>query len=226
MHLRWVTTPHELRASDLVILPGSKATIPDLLWLHQRRIGERVRWLATYGTPVLGICAGYQMLGNSVRDLDRVESEHVCAAGLQLLPIETELGGAKRLARVHGHGHEVARGIWSALSGVRVAGDEIHVGRTSTLSPGVTPLFDLDAGQDGSVSDDGLVAGSYLHGILEQPDIRRAVLHAIAFTRGFSWAPAQPSDIDPYDRLATVLGDDLQVERTCVAPFLVAGGRS
>ncbi len=226
VHLRWVTTPHELRAPDLVILPGSKVTIRDLLWLHEGGIAERVRWLATHGTPVLGICAGYQMLGNSVGDPDRVESEHTHAAGLQLLPIETELGGAKRLTRVHGRGHESVPGIWSALSGLSVEGYEIHVGRTSTLSRGLRPLFDLGAGHDGCVSDDGIVAGTYLHGILEQPDVRLAVLQALAFSRGFSWAPTQPSDVDPYDRLATVLGDVLQLEQTCVAPFLAARGRA
>ena len=92
-HLRWATEPHELRAPDLVILPGSKATIPDLRWLHERGIAERIRWLAAHGTPVLGICGGLQMLGSDVRDPDHGESEHVHARGLQLLPIETELSG-------------------------------------------------------------------------------------------------------------------------------------
>jgi len=76
------------------------------------------------------------------------------------------------------------------------------------------------------VSDDGIVAGTYLHGILEQPDVRLAVLQALAFTRDFSWAPTQPSEVDPYDRLATVLGDVLQLKQTCVAPFLAADGMS
>jgi adenosylcobyric acid synthase len=225
VHLRWVTTPHELRAPDLVILPGSKATIPDLLWLRERGIAERIRWLASHGTPVLGICAGYQMLGAAVRDPDRVESEHSDAAGLHLLPVETELGGAKRLARVHGSGHEPIRGVWSALSGVRVEGYEIHVGRTSTLSPGVTPLFDLDTGTDGCVSDDGLVAGTYLHGTPEQPDVRHAMLHALAFIRGVPWTPAHTSDADPYDSLASVLDDALSLGDTCVASLLADRSR-
>jgi adenosylcobyric acid synthase len=96
VHLHWVTTLRELRAPDLVILPGSKATIPDLLWLRERGVAERIRWLAAHGTPVLGICGGYQMLGTAVRDPDGVELEHARAAGLQLLPVATELGGAKR----------------------------------------------------------------------------------------------------------------------------------
>src|SRR6185436_6290394 len=112
------TQPHELRAPDLVILPGSKATIPDLLWLRERGLADRICWLAAHGTPVLGTCAGYQMLGRSVADPLHVESAVSSATGLCLLPIATDLGGAKRLARVHGYGRAGLSGFWGCLAGV------------------------------------------------------------------------------------------------------------
>jgi adenosylcobyric acid synthase len=211
VQLRWVTQPQELRAPDLVILPGTKATIPDLLWLHEWGLADRICWLATHRTPILGICGGYQMLCASVRDPAYLESAHAHAVGLQLLSVTTELGGGKRLARVHGRGHTGLTGFWAAVSGASVDGYEIDVGRTSSLSPDLAPLVELDTGSDGAVGVDGLVAGTYLHGLLEQIEIRRPVLESLASMRGFPWTPPPRPDVDPYDRLATVLADSIRL---------------
>jgi adenosylcobyric acid synthase len=216
--MRYVSRPEELRAPDLVILPGSKATIPDLVWLNDRGLSERVRWLAAHGTPVLGICGGYQMLGRVVRDPEHLESECTNADGLALLPIETELGGAKRLVRTRGRGRADAAGVWAALSGVEVTGYEIHVGRTWGAQQNA--LFDLPTGRDGSISDDGLVAGTYLHGILEQAPPRHALLQALARARGFTFRPAPIASPDVYDQLADVLQATLQLPTTRVPTTL------
>ena len=152
------------------------------------------------------------MLGSDVRDPDHGESEHVHARGLQLLPIETELSGPKRLARVGGRGHPALNGFWSAVSRAHVDGYAIHVGRTRSCSARVTPLFDLDTGHDGNVSDDGLVAGTYLHGILEQSDFRCAVLRALARRRGFAWTATPQPAVDPYDQLASMLADSVRFD--------------
>jgi adenosylcobyric acid synthase len=207
--LRYVSRPEELRAPDLVVLPGSKATVPDLLWLHERGLAGRIRWLAEQGTPVLGICAGYQMLGELVTDPDRVESEHTTAVGLSLLPMRTALGGAKRLVRTRGHGRGHQPGIWGALHGIAVEGYEIHVGRTSGDTS--APLFDLDSGPDGAVSADGMVAGTYVHGIFERPEPRHALLAALAGIRGFNRTPRPEPDSDAYDALADVLAEAIDL---------------
>src|SRR5262245_49218268 len=131
VHVRYVSTPQELRALDMVILPGTKATIPDLLWLEDRRIDGRIRWVGEHGTPVLGVCGGFQMLGNAVHDPLRIESDHTHAPGLGLLPVETELTAAKRLVRAQGQVRDGLSGIWAWAGGARVEGYEIHVGRTS-----------------------------------------------------------------------------------------------
>lgn len=211
--IRYVTRPAELRAPDLVILPGSKATIPDLLWLHERGLAERIRWLAAHATPILGVCGGYQMLGRLVRDPRRLESAYASAAGLGLLPIETELGGTKRLVRASGRGHTGAPGLWSALDGVEVHGYEIHLGASVGLTQ-QQQLLDLGCGPDGCVTADGIVAGTYLHGIFEQTEPRQALLDALAHARGFSRSPAVAASADPYDELAGVLAATLDLSVT------------
>lgn len=211
VQVRYVSRPAELRAPDLVILPGSKATIPDLLWLHERGLSDRIRWLASHGTPVLGVCGGYQMLGRAVHDPLRSESSVESAAGLGLLPVQTTLGGEKRLVQTAGRALG-GPGVWSSLRDVPVYGYEIHLG--STLGQ-VTPLLHLAAGPDGAISPDGLVAGTYLHGLLESPAPRHALLTALATRRGVAWTPHPIPPPDPYDALADVLERvlDLSPER-------------
>src|SRR5207237_10817819 len=97
VQVRFVSQPAELRAPDLVILPGTKATIPDLEWLVDRGLADRIHWLAKHGTPLLGVCGGYPMLGTVVHDADGLESDHHTARGLGLLSAETPLGALKRL---------------------------------------------------------------------------------------------------------------------------------
>jgi adenosylcobyric acid synthase len=212
--VRYVSEPEALRAPDLVILPGTKATIPDLLWLHERGFTARLHWLVAHGTPVLGICGGYQMLGQIVRDPDRLESEHTSASGLGLLPLETELGATKRLTRTRGRVRSDAPGIWAALRGVEVEGYEIHVGRTRGQMP--EALLDLETGPDGSVTSEGLVAGTYVHGIFESTGPRQALVQALAHARGFFPGPAFTAQADPYTELANVLAETLRLDTTRV----------
>jgi adenosylcobyric acid synthase len=221
--IRYVTRPEELRAPDLVILPGSKATIPDLLWLHEQGLADRIRWLAAHRTPVLGVCGGYQMLGHVVCDPRRLESEHTSAAGLALLPVETELGGTKRLVRTSGRGLASTSGVWSALCGVDVHGYEIHMG--TTRGDIYQPFLSLVSGPDGCVTPDGSVAGTYVHGIFEQAAPRHAVLEALARARGFSWSPGRHDTAGAYDELAGVLFATLDLNAIHFRPVKRPGGR-
>ena len=141
--------------ADLVILPGSKATIADLSAL--RGYGWDADIIAHHrrGGRVLGLCGGYQMLGRSVSDPDGIEGAPGSAAGLGLIEVATELAGDKSLIAVNGR---------TVADDVAVAGYEMHIGRT--VGEGTTrPLVRLDDGRfDGAISADGRVAGTYLHG--------------------------------------------------------------
>jgi adenosylcobyric acid synthase len=141
--------------TDLVILPGSKATIADLAAL--RAFGWDADIIAHHrrGGRVLGLCGGYQMLGRSISDPGGIEGPPGSAEGLGLIDVTTELAGDKSLVAVNGR---------TIADDVAVAGYEMHIGRT--IGAGTQrPLLRLDDGRlDGAVSADGRVSGTYLHG--------------------------------------------------------------
>jgi adenosylcobyric acid synthase len=151
---------------DLVILPGSKATLADLAAL--RREGWDIDILAHHrrGGQVLGICGGYQMLGRTIADLQGQEGPPAAAAGLGLLEIDTVLGDLKRLGLVGGV---------DVGSGAAVSGYEMHLGVTRGAGL-ARPMLQLGDGTDGAVSADGRVAGCYLHGLLASDAFRAAFL--------------------------------------------------
>jgi adenosylcobyric acid synthase len=150
--------------TDLVILPGSKATIADLAAL--RAFGWDADIIAHHrrGGRVLGLCGGYQMLGRSVSDPDGIEGPPGSADGLGLIEVTTELAGDKSLVAVKGR---------TVADDVAVAGYEMHIGRT--IGAGTQrPLLRLEDGRlDGAVSADGRVSGTYLHGFFAD-DAQRA----------------------------------------------------
>jgi adenosylcobyric acid synthase len=150
--------------ADLVILPGSKATIADLAAL--RGFGWDADIIAHHrrGGRVLGLCGGYQMLGRSIADPDGIEGPPGSADGLGLIEVTTELSGDKSLVAVKGR---------TVADDVAVAGYEMHIGRT--IGAGTRrPLLRLDDGRlDGAVSADGRVSGTYLHGFFAD-DAQRA----------------------------------------------------
>jgi len=142
------------RDAALIVLPGSKATIADLAFLREQGWDIDIRAHHRAGRPVLGLCGGYQMLGRSVADPLGLEGPPGTASGLGLLAVDTVLGGDKRLAQVTG----------TAL-GAAFTGYEIHLGRTEGPD-GARPLTQMaDGRSEGAVSADGLVSGSYVHGL-------------------------------------------------------------
>lgn len=172
--VRWARRPEELGNPDLLILPGSKDTLGDLRWLGATGLDRGVRAAAARCIPVLGLCGGYQMLGLSVREAG------VTQPGLGLLPVHTEMDPVK-LVRP-----SVLRttGAWLLPEGVEVSGYEIHQGRTA---PGPTPLVT----DDGAV--EGLVAGTYLHGLFDAPAVVSGLVAALRRRKGLDEAPPNPA---------------------------------
>jgi adenosylcobyric acid synthase len=152
----------------LIVLAGSKATVADMAFL--RAEGWDIDILAHHrrGRPVLGLCGGYQMLGRTIADPDGLEGPAGTVAGLGLLAVDTVLGGDKALVRVAG-----------VAAGARFEGYEMHLGRTDGPDA-VRPAARFDDGRrDGAVSGDGLVTGSYVHGLFGDARQRVAWLKRI-----------------------------------------------
>ena len=156
--------------ADLVVLPGSKATIGDMRFLRSQGWDVDVQAHLRRGGWLLGLCGGYQMLGRTIRDPGGIEGEPGEEPGLGVLDLDTVLAGAKRLAE--------AGGVERA-TGRPVQGYEMHVG--ATTGPALaSPMLDLDGGRpDGAVSADGKVMGCYLHGLFASDAFRAAFLERL-----------------------------------------------
>ncbi|HEX9343376.1 MAG TPA: cobyric acid synthase [Actinomycetota bacterium] len=175
--VRFTQSPAELLSADLAVLPGSKATVDDLAWLHARGLDQAIATRARRGLPTLGICGGYQMLGGRIADRDAVESDAGEVAGLGLLPVETVFAATKTLAN--------PTGTAPAYGGVPAAGYEIHHGRIRRF--GGEPVLASTSGDQGCRQ--GTVAGLAWHGIFEGDAFRRAFLTWVAAERGLDWIP-------------------------------------
>lgn len=225
--VRYVKEAGELGSPDLMILPGTKNTIQDLLWMRQNGLEASVLKAAAAGTPVFGICGGYQMLGKELRDLSGLESgiSGTRLQGMGLLETETDFEEEKMRTRVTGRFRPVS-GIFSALSGRSFSGYEIHMGRTRYLEKG-TALAQLEEHQlnktdispegrlDGCVS--GNVFGTYVHGIFDQPGIAETVAEALFKRKGLELSSAETFDYRAYreeqfDLLASELRKSLDME--------------
>jgi len=183
--------------ADLIILPGSKSTIADLDFLRAQGWDIDLRAHARRGGRVLGICAGYQMLGRSVADPLGVEGPAGgVAAGLGLLEVDTVMASDKVLRRAAG----------SDASGNAVAGYEMHMGRTSGPDT-ARPFLTLGGRPDGAVSADGRIMGCYLHGLFGADAFRAALLGQES---GLEYEPMVDCVLD---RLADHLDRHLDVGR-------------
>ncbi len=191
VHVELVAAPRGLAGADLVVLPGSRATLRDLAWLRERGLAEPIVAAARRGVPVLGICGGYQMLADRIRDAAAVEAPAATAAtGLGLLPIDVDFEADKHTG--------VVRGSWR---GHPVESYEIHhgvarlhttVGDPSPLAPPVTgPPTSTDEPLEPFLDgwQRGAVFGTTWHGAFENDDFRRAFLTEIAGRVGREWEP-------------------------------------
>ncbi len=158
----------------VVILPGSKATVEDMLFLMAQGWDVDLRAHRRRGGRVLGLCGGYQMLGHMIADPDGIEGYQDVAAGLGLLDVGTRLRRKKRLALVDGVHLD---------SGMAVRGYEIHLGVTNGRDC-ARPFARIDGRAEGAVSADGRVAGTYLHGLFAEDGFRRAWLAGLGVTGG------------------------------------------
>lgn len=219
--LRYVREGEPIGCPDLVILPGSKNTTEDLLYLKQHGYEKDILRLVEQGVPVVGICGGYQMLGREVRDPEHTESDFDQVDGLGLLDAVTVFSPEKLTHQVTAACSENSF-LGINFSSAELTGYEIHMGRTEFFSP-VKSAFTITSRSgeamdygDGAVRTDGLVMGTYLHGIFDNDAFRRSVINALRSRKGLA-----PLDIisdtkrrkeESYDRLAAAVRKNLKMD--------------
>jgi len=208
IEFRYVEHPPDLAAgADLVILPGSKSVRADLAWLRQRGWPTYLERHLRYGGRVVGICGGFQMLGERIADPLGLEGPRGVSAGLGWLKLHTELREVKQLRNVSGR---------LLLEEARVRGYEIHMGQSTGVALD-RPAMILDEGlAEGALSADGQILGTYLHGLFEESAACAALLR---------WAVlAAPQELDHGRRREEIL-DRLadNVERALDLSRLLAG---
>ena len=195
VRLRYVRRPDELGRAQVIVLPGTKATISDLAWMRELGWDTAIAQVRQRGVVVVGICGGYQLLGDELSDPEGLEgAKDGRAQGLRLLPLCTRFAGDKQT-------HQVRVRL---ADGAELCGYEIHLGDTS-VGLGATPFAEIieRGGQrvqvaDGAVSDDGKVWGTYVHGLFADDAFRRRFLLQLGWREDGAAVAVEAE----YDRLA------------------------
>lgn len=215
LSVRYIEVPGEWGSPDLIVVPGSKNTMEDLLWLRQSGLESMIKKHAAAGGAVFGICGGYQMLGQTLLDSDGIERKGELQ-GLSLLPVHTVFTEEKRRTRVSGRLMELP-GEWAALSGQPLEGYEIHMGETTRT--GGVPLCEITDLVSGAARQDGCavgnVCGCYVHGVFDKRELLAALTDRLCQKKGV----LQRVGVDPaafresqYDILADTLRESLDMK--------------
>jgi adenosylcobyric acid synthase len=211
VRIRFVRSTHELGVPDAIIIPGSKTTIADLLWLKSTGLAREIIRAASRGTAVAGICGGYQMLGRRILDPEGTEGTPAGVTGLGLLECETTIGNRKETVRTEAILH-TGLPLLHAPEQITLSGYQIHMGVT-TLLEGCLPLLHIGTdGLDGAVSRDKPVWGSYLHGIFDTPDFRRLFLRSLGWDASSPACSLSQKREEEIDRLADAVEEHLSMD--------------
>lgn len=223
--LRYVSVPEKLGNPDIILLPGTKNTIEDLLWMRQNGMEAKILKHAAAGKIVFGVCGGYQMLGETISDPEGMEHKGT-VRGMGLLPIHTIFQKEKTRTRVTGRFGKV-EGILKSLAGVSVEGYEIHMG-TSTITGNGSYLSEIENALEktkpgtGQYKADGAqkenVYGSYVHGIFDAPEVAKQIVAAILQEKGYDAEGVKAFQMKEYkekqyDALADAVRNSLDMEK-------------
>lgn len=208
-HVRFVRKAEEVGNPDLLILPGSKNTIEDMMFLHRSGLANRILDLAQTDTMIVGICGGYQMLGTSIEDKEKIESSYLVAEGLGLIPMKTLMTQNKTTT----HSEGMAR---FGEEQIPVTGFEIHMGE-SFYEEECSPFIQLSDRSEGTVTEDKQLIGTYFHGIFHNDQLREVVLNEIRSKKRlepiYHRASFAQKREDGFDLLAKVVRENIQLER-------------
>ncbi|TNV19044.1 cobyric acid synthase [Buttiauxella sp. B2] len=222
VRLRYVSKPDELANSDLVIVPGSKNTLGDLHWLRENGLEQALLAHHSNDGVVLGICGGYQMLGQHI--YDEVESGLGEMPGIGLLDVVTRFANEKTTTRVAGHVQAQLAGVFAACSSTTLQGYEIHMGETQrgeNTSPfaiftecNTQPYHNVD----GAISEEGRVLGTYLHGLFDSAEFTRGLLDSLRQRKGLNVWEGEVFDYQnhknqQFDILADAMREHIDIKR-------------
>lgn len=213
--VRYVTSVLELGNPDMIFLPGSKNTMGDLKWMRQNGLEAAVKKCAQT-IPVFGICGGFQMLGESIADEKGVE-EGGFLRGMELLPVKTTLEENKvRTQTTQDFG--VLHGILEPLSGKKICGYEVHMGHTLLIGDAKDRKSAEEQSGTPTVVENGMVYGSYIHGIFDKGDIAQELITILAAKKGIAYKADAYKDYrqfkeEQYDVLADNLRCSLNMEQ-------------
>ncbi len=224
VNVRYVMRGEAIGDPDVLIIPGSKNTIEDLIYLRNSGLDEQILRLARKGKRIVGICGGYQILGRTLRDPKHTESSVAETNGLGLLGIDTEFAVEKTTTQVDAVINHDIEGEFGSVKGMDVKGYEIHMGQ-SERDPDVKPFVHIQSrlGEsvdvwDGAVNAEGNVMGTYIHGVFDDVKFCRTYLNAIRESKGLE---ALESDINSFDdfkekeynKLADIMRENLDMDQ-------------
>lgn len=225
--LKYVTKSSELGNEDIIIIPGSKNTVEDMKDLIEKNIGREIVRIAKKGTPVFGICGGFQMLGQKIMDPEKIESDLKEISGLGLLDIETVMKSDKTTTQYKNTVKDVS-GILTGTEGMEIKGYEIHQGysypvnekneennNSENILKNDTGCLFGDENLKGTVKDN--VAGTYIHGIFDNSEFTSHFLNEVRKLKGLDRIDENFSYSDyknrEYDKLAEVLRENLDIRK-------------
>ena len=198
---------------DCLVIPGTKNVMEDADWLRKRGWRKTIYQFLSQGRIVMGICGGYQLLGQTIKDPYEIESKRAEVKGLGVLPLQTVLEREKIVREV--------RGICLA-NGKHIVGYEIHMGRTRPMTNSGEPYLRIHGvnrrnwWNDGWIREDRQVMGTYVHGIFDAPGFRADFLNRIRVSKGLKQRPARRGRLvrfREYDKLADHFEGYCDVER-------------
>ncbi|MBI4777612.1 cobyric acid synthase [Candidatus Desantisbacteria bacterium] len=213
--LKYVKPGEPLGNPDMIILPGTKSTIADMNYLYTTGCAREILSIVSGAgsTVLLGICGGFQMLGTSIIDTEHAESAVEKTNGLGLLDITTTFLPQKLTTQIKA---QVYYELFET-GGLEITGYEIHMGQT-TYGNGIAPLFNIISPEnryDGAVCKDGLIMGTYIHGLFDNHGFRRVFINYLRKRKGLPshTTTKQISKEAEYDNLAALIRENVDMER-------------
>jgi adenosylcobyric acid synthase len=212
--VRYVRSTAELGTPDVVIIPGTKNTISDIKWLRMSGLEAMIKRLAEKNVIVMGICGGYQMLGEDIIDECCAEGGG-SVSGMGLLPVVTRFQAEKTRTKTEGKIKKID-GMFSPLADKKISGYEIHMGKTEPTNSVVCNFSYIGNKDDGYYNKN--VIGTYLHGIFDETDFRRAFIGIVCKNKGIDYKAdtgisyKEYKEIQ-YNKLADVLRENLDMKK-------------